>query len=168
MLLSLLVSVVAGLLPFRSSAAQQVTLVWQASAGADIAGYNVYYGVASGQYTAKITVTNGTTATISGLLEGVTYYFVVTAFNSLGLESGPSNEVAYVVPSLRLAIRQIQSNGSRHACVVTSIGATPPRWAFQSSEDFKTWKTLLLGTNTPLNTTVVSYTPALYFRLQGQ
>ena len=44
-------------------------------------------------------VGNVTNAVVTNLTSGATYYFVVTARNLAGLESLPSNEVSYSVPS---------------------------------------------------------------------
>jgi hypothetical protein len=79
-------------------AQSSITLAWTASAGTDIAGYNVYYGEASHTYTTKVSAGDSTTGTISGLTPGVTYYFAVTAYDSVGLESGYSSEITYTVP----------------------------------------------------------------------
>jgi hypothetical protein len=91
----------AALLFFLCSAtalAADVTLSWNANTEPDLAGYKIYYGASSGSYTASITIGTQTTYTITGLASG-TYYFVVTAFNSAGLESGYSNEVWTTVSS---------------------------------------------------------------------
>jgi hypothetical protein len=61
-------------------------------------GYKVYYGVASRTYTNIVDVGDVTNTTISGLVEGTTYYFAVTAYNILGMESDYSAEVSYTVP----------------------------------------------------------------------
>ncbi|MGN6556145.1 MAG: tandem-95 repeat protein [Verrucomicrobiota bacterium] len=79
-------------------AAQSVTLSWTASDDPNVAGYNVYYGVASRTYTNKVDVGSGTTVTINGLIEGTTYYFAATAYNILGVESDYSDEVSYTAP----------------------------------------------------------------------
>jgi hypothetical protein len=71
-----------------------VTLTWDANAEPDIAGYRVYYGTVSGSYTDIIDVGTSTTGTVSNLPEAQTF-FVVTAYNSAGAESLPSNEVSY-------------------------------------------------------------------------
>src|SRR5437867_4474089 len=96
-LISLLFTFFTATLTWSASAAS-VTLVWNASPGTNIAGYNVYYGVASRTYTNKVNVGNATNATVSGLIEGTTYYFAVTAYDSNGLESDYSNEMSYTVP----------------------------------------------------------------------
>ena len=68
-----------------------VTLVWDRNPENDIAGYNVYYGLASGDYARLETVTKPT-ATI--MVRGTrTVYFAVTAYNTSGVESALSEEV---------------------------------------------------------------------------
>jgi hypothetical protein len=54
----------------------------------------VYYGTSSGNYSQISNVGNTTIATISNLSDGLTYYFVVTDYNTAGVESPPSNQVA--------------------------------------------------------------------------
>jgi hypothetical protein len=68
-------------------AEQSLTVSWPPSPEPNIAGYIVYYGAASGSYTNANDVGNVTSNTVPGLLEGVTYYFVVTAYDTYGLES---------------------------------------------------------------------------------
>jgi hypothetical protein len=74
----------------------KVTVSWNAVVGAD--GYNVKYGTVSGTYTNTVRAGNVTSRTITGLSNGTTYYFVVTAYNEGG-ESGVSNEKS-AVPEL--------------------------------------------------------------------
>ena len=73
--------------------AGQVTLAWNASSG-PVAGYRVYYGVASGSYTNNANAGNTTTYTVANLTDGRTYYFAVKAYGTAGNESGFSNEVS--------------------------------------------------------------------------
>ncbi|MGC9027505.1 MAG: fibronectin type III domain-containing protein, partial [bacterium] len=68
----------------------QVALAWSASTGAT--SYNVYDATVSGGPYTKVGTTTNTNYTVTGLTNGTTYYFVVTAVNSNG-ESGYSNEV---------------------------------------------------------------------------
>jgi hypothetical protein len=73
-----------------------VTLAWDPNSEPDLGGYIVYYGVRSRLYTNAINVGNVTTNTVTGLVEGVLYYFAVTAYNTNGLESDYSDEVTYL------------------------------------------------------------------------
>ncbi|MFO1512654.1 MAG: Ig-like domain-containing protein [Verrucomicrobiota bacterium] len=81
-----------------SFAAGSVTLAWDASPDASAVGYRIYYGPASGAYTNSATVGNVTTAVLTNLVNGSTYYFAATAYNSVGEESPFSNETSYSVP----------------------------------------------------------------------
>src|SRR5437660_17220 len=84
--------------PSRASAVGSVTVIWNASPSTNVTGYFVYYGVQSATYTNKLDAGNATNATVSGLVDGTTYYFAVTAHTSTGLESDFSNEMSYTVP----------------------------------------------------------------------
>lgn len=70
-----------------------VTLQWDENAESDIAGYNVYYGRASGDYARLETVTEPM-ATI-GVRGNRPVYFAVTAFTSDGVESPLSEEIRW-------------------------------------------------------------------------
>ncbi len=83
------------LFPISALSGETVTLSWDASADADVVGYRVHYGTASGGYNHSLDVGNKTTAAVVGLEQNITYYFVVTAYNSSKIESLPSNEVVY-------------------------------------------------------------------------
>jgi PKD repeat protein len=65
----------------------------------DLEGYNVYYGIETGIYTKTIDVGNVTTYQLGGLTEGLTYFFVVTAYDTSGNESGYSNEESKAIQS---------------------------------------------------------------------
>ncbi len=70
------------------------TLTWQANMEADLAGYKVYMGTQPGTYGAPISVGMTTSYTVGNLTGGKTYYFSVTAFDSIGNESLHSPEVS--------------------------------------------------------------------------
>ncbi len=69
-----------------------VTLAWDANTEPDLAGYRLYYGTASGSYPNRVDAGKQTTCTVDGLDPAKSYYFVVTAYNTSGQESGYSNE----------------------------------------------------------------------------
>jgi len=74
----------------------KVSLAWNPVIGAT--SYSVKYGTAPGVYGTSTNVGNVTGYTVTGLTNGTTYYFVVTATNSLGT-SGNSVEKS-VIPRL--------------------------------------------------------------------
>jgi Fibronectin type III domain len=77
-----------------------VTLAWDAPRGKQVIRYRVYYADITGHKAAKaksLDVGLTTRAVVPNLVVGHTYYFTVTAFNSKGRESLPSNLVKYVV-----------------------------------------------------------------------
>src|SRR5664280_2150206 len=65
-------------------ATQSITLAWDPSPDPTVVGYNIYYCLVSRTYTNIVDVGNATNVTISGLIEGTTYYFAATAYNTLG------------------------------------------------------------------------------------
>ena len=84
-----------------SPVAGAVTLAWDASTDATVVGYKLHFGAASGKWTIHVDIGNVTTArtTIPPLTAGATYFAVVTAYNAAGVESLPSNEVSFTLPS---------------------------------------------------------------------
>lgn len=71
-----------------------IKLAWDPNIETDLAGYKIYYGVASRTYTTVINVGNVTTYSVHGLDQGVTYFFAATAYDTSNNESGYSNEVS--------------------------------------------------------------------------
>ena len=76
--------------------AAEVTFTWDANTESDLAGYNLYQSNVSGEYifgggNAIATIPAGTETYIENVSEGG-WYWVVTAFDVNGNESGPSNE----------------------------------------------------------------------------
>ncbi len=77
----------------------EVLLTWDESHQADLAGYKIYYGTESRNYTEMVDV--GLTESpekprylIRNLQKGKTYFFAVTAYDRSNNESGFSNETS--------------------------------------------------------------------------
>ena len=71
-----------------------VTLAWDRNVETNVVSYSIYWGTNSGQYIRSTNVGNVTTATLANASLPLTnIYFAVTAIDSNGLESEPSNEV---------------------------------------------------------------------------
>jgi len=122
-------------------------LTWSPSTNSNVAGYNIYYGVASQSYTTTINVGNVTNATISGLIPGVTYYFSATTYDSLGEQSGFSNETSYTVPAAP-SNTQMSSAMTAGQMILTVTGSAGSTHYIQATQDFTVWTvigTVLLG-----------------------
>jgi fibronectin type 3 domain-containing protein len=80
------------------SGPHSVNLSWNASSSNNIVGYNVYRGTLPESY-ALLTSMNATTSyTDSAVQNGQTYYYVVTAVDSAGVESAYSNQTQALIP----------------------------------------------------------------------
>jgi fibronectin type 3 domain-containing protein len=97
-----------------------VKLTWTAPAsdgGAAITGYNIYRGTAPGGESATPVASNvsGTSFTDTGLTNGTTYYYTVTAVNAVG-PSAPSGEASAAaqatVPTAPLGVVAAAGNTS--------------------------------------------------------
>jgi hypothetical protein len=78
-----------------------VRLEWNPVTGANVTGYRVYYGTAPRTYLQPYgqgLVSTATTLTVADLAGARRYFFAVTATNSLGKESGFSDEIFVDVP----------------------------------------------------------------------
>ena len=85
-------------LPLSNAFAASVDLAWDPNTEPELAGYKIYWGSSSGNYTSSSDVGKTTTCTISGVEEGKTYYFAATAYDGQNNESGYSNQVTFTVP----------------------------------------------------------------------
>jgi fibronectin type 3 domain-containing protein len=79
--------------------AEQLTLAWDANSEPTLAGYKVYWGTSSANYSWSADAGARTTYTVVELSPGATYYFAATAYDSARSESSFSSEKAYTVPA---------------------------------------------------------------------
>ncbi|HSD54650.1 MAG TPA: fibronectin type III domain-containing protein [Burkholderiales bacterium] len=79
-----------------SQSSASVTLAWNPNTEPDLAGYKVYEATSPGSYGAAIATlpANTTSFVVIGLQPGVTYFFVITAFDTSGNESARSTELS--------------------------------------------------------------------------
>jgi hypothetical protein len=153
-------------LQLSACAAGMVNLAWDPDTNASTAGYNVYYGSVSGVYTNEVSVGRATNVTISGLVQGITYFFAATTYK----ESTLSGEISYFLPlQAVLSLQILRFNGVPVSISIVANGTVPGYWAVQSSPDLKTWTTIAQGTNQAVNLLVpFGGLPMQFFRLMGQ
>lgn len=72
---------------------EALDIEWDANTEADLAGYKVYHGSSSGNYTFVVDVGNQTSYTIVDLPNNQENYIVVTAYDTSGNEGDYSNEI---------------------------------------------------------------------------
>ena len=126
-------------------AGQSVFLSWAPSPDSAVAGYKIYYGGSSGNYTNFILAGNVTNSIISGLNGGNTYYFAGTALDGSGGESGFSTEVSYSLPPAALKLALTMAGGGRFQLAGTGLAGHT--YEIQATTDLVAWETI--GTQTP-------------------
>jgi fibronectin type 3 domain-containing protein len=83
-----------------AAATHSVALNWTASTST-VSGYNVYRSTTSGTGYSKVNTTGlvgNVNYTDTSVANGTTYYYVTTAVDSSGNESGYSNEAQAIIP----------------------------------------------------------------------
>jgi hypothetical protein len=127
-----------------------LSIGWDPSPTSNAAGYFLCYGVASGACTNRLDVGNVTSVTAGGLETNVTYYLTVVAYDGIGTESPPSNEIEYAPsggssaaepPRINLQIQDSESAGE--ILRVSFQGDAGVAYHVQASEDLRQWVTIL-------------------------
>jgi hypothetical protein len=156
----LLVPLLAACLTASAGTAQQtVSLAWNPDPDSATAGYVLYSGLASGNYSFRTNVGMNTKTTIGGLTAGSTNYFAVTAYNSAGVEGPPSGEISYLVPGSIHLTGQSKS-GKNGATVNMQFSVAAGHWyQIQASTDLKNW-TVIGQTSTNSSNAWVSFQDA--------
>jgi len=141
--------IVLGLFCVGARARASVTLGWDPVTTSPVAGYRLYQGTVSEGYTTNFDVGNMAQRTVSGLSNGVTYYFAVTSYSTNGLESDFSGEIAFT-PSvgtnapLVLHLAVLPGRVMR----LTGTGTAGHAYDVLATQNFKTWTVL---TNITMN-----------------
>jgi len=125
--------------------ASEATLEWDPNPEDYVAGYRVYVGVRSREYTVSFDVGNQTSRRMQSLEPGSTYYLAVTAYAAEGLESPFSDEVSYTVPGNEtntLFVPFTMSVSRDPFSVAISFAANAGQECYvQTSLDLKSWQT---------------------------
>ena len=106
--------------------AASVNLAWNPNPESDISGYQLSYGTSSGSRPNTVNTT-GTTASVSGLVDGQTYYFAVRAVNTSGQQSNSSSEISYKVPANQAPVAAAKSvTTTENKAVAILLSASDP------------------------------------------
>lgn len=151
------------------AAGQSVALTWDPTPDMSVAGYNIYYGISSGVYDNIFNVGNVTSATISSLVAGVTYYFAATAYYADGTESAFSNEISRTMPAAIPALQIRRASAGQF--LLTVNGPAGHTYQILATTDLVAWTligTVTVGTGGSLeftDTNAASY-PVRFYRTQ--
>jgi len=138
-LIVILVSLISLFSLIPSSFSAEVKLAWDPNTESNLVGYKVYYktgssgepydgiGIDQGDSGFNILLDNLATpdnpsVSLTGLQDNEFYYFVITAVNSIGLESGYSSEVMYESSSTSVTYVITSSSGPNGS--ITPVGTT--------------------------------------------
>ena len=106
-----------------ASVARDVTVAWNPNPESNIVGYTLRYGLSSGVYPYSVEVGIDPIVTLP-TLPGGTYYCIVTAHNSAGLESLPSNELSFEVPPNDPPVAGMFDGVEHNSAVLVALSAT--------------------------------------------
>ncbi len=121
----------------------------------DLAGYKIYYGTESGNYSTVIDSANVTSYTVPNLSNNVTYYFATTAYNTSANESGFSNEVSKTITGTSDTSPSLLSNITTSNITSTSATVT---WITDelSTSQIEYGTTTSYGSSTTIDNTLVT------------
>jgi len=144
----------------------RVTVAWDPNPETDIAGYRVYYGRVGTTVTNVVSPGTTTQQQVISLSPATQYWFYVTAFNTAGLESDPSEVLTYTTPLNQAPT--VTLGADRIAIMPGTISISA-----QATDDFlapealaKTWSQLA-GPATAAMTGTTTYSPQLQLPLAG-
>lgn len=139
--------------------AGSVTLAWDASPSAEVAGYKIYSGLSSRIYNQNFDTGNVLQFGLQNTVPKITYFFAATAYTAQGLESDYSDEISYTppLPSTSLML------GSNLLTLTVFPNAT---FDVQSSTDLHTWNLFqtVSSTSNSISIPLSENLPVQFFR----
>jgi uncharacterized protein YtpQ (UPF0354 family) len=152
-ILLLAIHVAAIFFPHSFAFAGDVSLAWDPNTEPVLAGYWLFYGTASGQYSTQLDVGNVNTFTVSNLVPG-TYYFAAKAYGINGEQSGFSNEAVKVIAPVDTTPPVVSIVRSLNVTTSAATISWTTNEGSDSQIDYGT--TASYGASTVLNTSLVA------------
>jgi len=125
---------------FSARATQSVSIAWNPNTNSGTAGYIIYAGSSPANYTAQLNVGTNTDVTVTGLTEGKTNYFAVSAYNTANVIGAQSAPISYIVPGLLVMTPGTGTN--RTMSFPTAPGHS---YSIQASTDLINWESVYRG-----------------------
>ena len=175
-LLTVLITALYFIVSSTIACAGQVTLGWDKSTEPEVAGYKVYYGTATRNYTQNVKITSPdiTTCTIINLTEGQKYYFAATAYNAELIESDYSAEVFTTITPVTTSVPtttttvQPTTSSSTTSLLPTTTTTVQPTTSSSTTALVPTSTTTVQPTTSsttiPTTSTTISTTPLGVYR----
>ncbi len=117
--------------PLPPGGLHSLNLAWNPVSDSTVAGYRVQVGNSSRNYTSSYNVGSLTTFPVADLEFGKTYYFVVSAIGTTGLESELSSELAVKIAPPPLPGNVVMGSTSANSSVP---GVPCLKWKFPASD----------------------------------
>ncbi|MGA2245992.1 MAG: fibronectin type III domain-containing protein [Verrucomicrobiota bacterium] len=118
-------------------------LAWNASDDPNVASYKLYYGTVGDQFTNVVSEGTNTSAVISGLVAGTTYFFAAASLDRAGDESPFSDEVAFLganaIPGAALNLPVLQTNYTTDPLVFSLDTNAPAGAAIDPASGVFSW-----------------------------
>lgn len=144
-------------LTLLSGFGKDLHLAWDSNTEPDLAGYRIY--LFSGMGLLQIIPTSIPEVVLPNLVPGQTYSFYVTAFNSEGVESYPSETITYTVP-VGITLHQ---SGSGVLQLIAS-GEPGKTYVIEASSDLRSGEWFVIAQGQPDSTGMMAVEDAFSFR----
>ena len=155
-----------GLASQRAEAQENVLLTWNPDQTGLVTQYRVWYGTQSGNYTNTFTVGDFDNYELTGLQQGVTYYFAIQSMDQEGDVSPLSNEASYTIPILEPV--SLQTTLYPGTTYLELSGTVQPsgNWELFSSPDLVNWTMVDFDDGDYVDYVVdMSQAPQLFFKV---
>lgn len=128
--------------PFARATGTAPSLEWDPNPEPTIAGYHVYIGNSSRNYSRVVDVGLETSIALTNLTQGITAFFAVTAYDTDRLESPFSDEVFYTPPvdGVTTVVHPCTFAVSNNSKTIRVVGLPGQQCRIAASSDLERWE----------------------------